>query len=87
MNKNNYFGHISPTYGFTGQMMRTFGIICLSAGENLCKAGDVYRAHLLLINSTDGHREIMLNPNYNKVGVAVVPIQNGVLVVEDFVQS
>jgi len=86
MQENNYFGHVSPTYGTAGQMLRKFGVSFRSTGENLCKAGDVYKAHMLLLNSTSGHREIMLNPVYNKVGVAVVPQGTYVLVVEIFVQ-
>jgi len=84
--KNNYFGHISPTYGSPGQMLRSFGVSFTSAGENLAKAGDVYKAHMLLLNSTKGHREILLGPDYSKVGVAVVPQGNYVIVVELFVQ-
>ena len=83
---NNYFGHTSPTYGTPGQMLRKFGISFRSVGENLAKAGDVYKAHRLILNSTEGHREILLNPNYSKVGVAVVPKGSYVVVVELFVQ-
>ncbi len=83
---NNYFGHFSPTYGSPGQMLRKFGVSFRSAGENLAKAGDVSKAHLLFLTSTQGHREIMLNPNYNKVGVAVVPRGSYVLVVELFAE-
>lgn len=83
---NNYFGHISPTYGSPSQMLRKFGVSFRSGGENLCKAGDVYKANMLLLNSTAGHRENMLNPKANRVGVAVVPQQNWVLVVELFAE-
>lgn len=86
MQANNYFGHVSPTYGYPGQMLRTFGVSFRSAGENLSKAGDVYKAHLLLLNSTKGHREIMLDPDFSKVGIAVLPVGSYVLVVEIFVQ-
>lgn len=86
MIENGYFGHISPTYGTPGQMLRKFGVNFRSAGENLAKAGDVYKAHLLFLASTQGHREIMLNPNYNKVGVAVVAQGSSVLVVELFAE-
>jgi len=86
MIENNYFGHSSPTYGSPGQMLRKFGINFRSAGENLCKAGDVYKAHMLLLNSAKGHREIMLDPDYTKVGVAVVPQGSYVLIAELFVE-
>lgn len=87
MIKNNYFGHTSPTYGSPGQMLRKYGISFQSAGENLCKAGDVYKAHMLLLNSTAGHRKIMLDPDYTEVGVAVAQRGSYVIVVELFVQS
>jgi|UPI0002FF2329 uncharacterized protein YkwD len=86
MIENNYFGHISPTYGSPGQMLRRFGVSFRSGGENLCKAGDVYKAHQLLLGSPE-HREIMMNPKANKVGVAVVPQGAWVLVVELFVEA
>lgn len=82
---NNYFGHVSPTYGSPREMLRKFGVSFRSAGENICKAADVYRAHLLLMNSPEGHRENILNPDFTKVGVAVVPQGSYVLVVELFI--
>lgn len=86
MLENNYYGHTSPTYGSPGQMLRKFGVSFRSGGENLCKAGDVSRAHLLLLGSPE-HRKIMMNPQANKVGIAVVPQQSWVLVVELFVAA
>lgn len=82
---NNYFGHVSPTYGSPREMLRKFGVSFRSAGENICKAADVNRAHLLLMNSPEGHRENILNPDFTKVGVAVVPQGSYVLVVELFI--
>lgn len=82
---NNYFGHISPTYGSPREMLRKFGVSFRSAGENICKAADVYRAHLLLMNSPEGHRENILNPDFTRVGVAVVPQGSYVVVVELFI--
>ena len=32
---NDYFGHISPTYGSVGNMLRSFGVSFSVAGENL----------------------------------------------------
>lgn len=82
---HNAFSHTSPTYGTVSQLLNTFGIRYQRYGETLAKAADVSRAHMLLINSTS-HREIMLNPNFNKVGVAVIPQGNWVMVVELFIK-
>lgn len=84
--EKNYFSHTSPTYGSVSQLLKTFGIRYQRYGENLAKAGDVNKAHLLLLYSTSGHREIMLNPDFTKVGVAVVPKGNWVMVVELFIK-
>ena len=83
---NDYFGHISPTYGSVGNMLRSFGVSFSVAGENLSKAGTVARAQLQLENSTQGHKQNMLNTKYNKVGIAVLPLSKtpGVLLVQIF---
>jgi len=82
----NYFGHVSPTYGSLGKMLRDAGVTFSMAGENLSKASTVYRAHLQLEFSTQGHRQVMLNPGFNKVGIAVLPQGRtpGVLMVQIF---
>ncbi|MGQ9557812.1 MAG: CAP domain-containing protein [Desulfurispora sp.] len=82
---HNAFSHTSPTYGTVSQLLNTFGIRYQRYGETLAKAADVSRAHLLLINSTS-HRQIMLNPSFTKVGVAVIPQGNWVMVVELFIK-
>jgi uncharacterized protein YkwD len=52
-------------------------------------ASSVYRAHLQLEFSTQGHRQIMLNANFNYVGIAVVPLKNtpGVNMVQIFIRQ
>ncbi len=67
---NNYFSHTSPTYGDPFQMMTAAGISYRAAGENLAGAGTVERAHSALMNSS-GHRQNILSPTYNKVGVGI----------------
>jgi len=83
---NNYFSHVSPTYGSVSQMLRNAGVVYNRAGENLSKAGNIKQAHLQLEFSTKGHREIMLNSGYNKVGIGVVRLKNipGIVLVEIF---
>ncbi len=67
---NNYFSHTSPTYGDPFQMMTKAGVSYRTAGENLAGARTVDQAHSALMNSA-GHRQNILNPNYNKVGVGI----------------
>ena len=82
---HNYFAHHSPTYGSVGSMFRTFGISYTYGAENLARAASVYRAQLLLQNSS-GHRRNMLDSNFNQVGIAVLPLTStpGVVLVQVF---
>ena len=84
MIENNYFSHTSPTYGSLGTMLRNAGVSYKIAAENLSKAGNITQCHLQLEYSTTGHRQIMLNPKYNNVGIAVLPLKNtpGILMVQ-----
>ena len=85
----NYFAHTSPRYGSAGNMVRQAGIPYSAVGENLSKAGNVYQAHLQLEYSTKGHRQIMLNANYNNVGIGVVPLKAtpGIIMVQIFIKK
>ncbi len=84
---NNYFAHTSPTYGTPRNMVRQAGIPFSSLGENLSRAGNVQQAHVQLEYSNKGHRQIMLNPNYNYVGIGIVPWQTtpGIVMVQIFI--
>ncbi|MBP2072953.1 CAP domain-containing protein [Thermoanaerobacterium butyriciformans] len=88
MKSNNYFSHTSPTYGSPFDMMKQFGISYNSAAENIAENSDVVSAHYALMNSS-GHRDNILNPYFNKVGVGVVSNNNGngVIVVEMFIKQ
>lgn len=67
----NYFSHTSPTFGSPFDMMRHFGIVYRTAGENLAGAGSVATAHTNLMNSP-GHRANILNGSYREIGIGVV---------------
>src|SRR5215468_3558292 len=54
-----------------------------AAAENVAQAGDPEEAHLALMNSP-GHRDNILNPEYNSVGVAVMWVDQQMYVTEDF---
>lgn len=81
---NDYFAHVSPTYGSIGTMLRNAGISFKVAAENLSKAGNITQCHLQLEYSTAGHRQVMLSPNYHQVGIAVLPLKGvpGLLMVQ-----
>lgn len=70
MVKNNYFAHISPTYGDPFTMMEQFGLKYMTAGENLAGASTVESAHRGLMNSP-GHRANILNPNFIRIGIGI----------------
>jgi uncharacterized protein YkwD len=84
---NNYFGHQSPTYGSPGQLLTRYGVSYRSYGENIAMVQNVYIADASFLTSTAGHREIMLDPKYNQVGVGVIPRGSYVVVVEEFIQT
>lgn len=67
---NNYFSHYSPTYGSPFDMLKSFGINFLHAGENLAGNSSIDNAHQSLMNS-QGHRENILNPNFTHIGVGI----------------
>jgi uncharacterized protein YkwD len=68
--KYNYNGHNSPTYGNPSYMARQAGVKFTRLGETIVKAGDTYKGHKLLMGST-AHRNILLSPNYTRVGIGV----------------
>lgn len=67
---NNYFSHNSPTYGSPFEMLRTYGVKFIYAGENLAGNPSIKNAHESLMESK-GHRENILNPNYTHIGIGV----------------
>lgn len=69
---NNYFGHISPTYGSPLQMQQAFGVnLPLMGGENLSAASSPALAYDLMLWSP-GHLANLLNPGLTEMGAAVV---------------
>lgn len=68
---NNYFGHTSPSFGTTFNLIKQRGIQYSAAGENLAGAMNVATAHQMLMNSA-GHRANILYPSFTKVGIGIV---------------
>lgn len=67
---NNYFSHYSPTYGSPFDMMKSFGVDYLNAGENIAGNSTVQKAHTALMNSS-GHRKNILSPDFTHIGIGV----------------
>jgi uncharacterized protein YkwD len=54
-----------------------------SSGENVALAADASRAHTALMHSPH-HRDNILDPEYNSIGIGVVPTARGIFVTQDF---
>jgi len=73
MFQNNYFSHFSPTGVSPWYWINKSGYNYHYAGENLAMnfidSEEVVRAWL----NSPGHRENLLNKNYQDIGIAVLP--------------
>lgn len=67
---NNYFSHNSPKYGSPFDMMKSFGVHFVKAGENIAGNQTVQAAHNALMNSP-GHRQNILSPDYTHIGIGI----------------
>lgn len=76
MVKNGYYGHESPTYGYSPTLLSSFGIPYKRSRENLTVAGSPIMAHESWMSSPK-HKDNMLKPYWTHVGVGVVPRQSG----------
>jgi uncharacterized YkwD family protein len=70
MAENNYFDHISPTYGSPFEMLQAAGVNYKWAGENIARASSVTIAHKAFMESS-GHRDNILSAGYTQIGVGV----------------
>ncbi|KPU27604.1 SCP-like extracellular protein [Caloranaerobacter sp. TR13] len=87
MEKNDYFSHYSPTYGSPFDMMKSFGIKFLAAGENIAANRSIENAHNSFMNSK-GHRDNILNPNFTHIGVGIEKSSKyGNLITEMFISK
>jgi uncharacterized YkwD family protein len=76
MVENNYFSHQSPTYGSPFDMMKTYGVSYMYAGENLAINSDADKAHNAWMGS-EGHKKNLLNPDFTEIGIGLYPKGNG----------
>ncbi len=83
--KNNYFSHISPTYGSPFEMLKNHNIKYKIASENIAGNSSLENAVSSWMNS-ESHKENILSNLYNFTGIAVVDsIAYGKIIVELFV--
>lgn len=79
MINKHYFAHQSPTYGSPFNMMETFGIKFSAAGENIAYGQRTPSEVMNAWMNSPGHRNNILSPIYNQIGVGVAKASNGTL--------
>ncbi|MFZ3171198.1 MAG: CAP domain-containing protein [Carboxydocellales bacterium] len=67
-----YFAHNSPKYGTPFEMMKSFGISYMTAGENIAAGQSTPEAVVAGWMNSPGHRANILNGNFGKIGVGYV---------------
>lgn len=83
--QNNYFSHISPTYGTPFEMLKSNSINYKTASENIAGNSSLTDAVNSWLSS-DSHKQNILSNDYNYTGIAVVDsIAYGKIIVELFV--
>lgn len=73
MYKNNYFSHVSPTYGSPFDMLKSFGVSYQMAAENIAQGYPTAAAVVDGWMNSQGHRENILNPNFTHIGIGYEP--------------
>jgi uncharacterized YkwD family protein len=69
MRLRNYFDHTSPVYGSPFEMLRSFGIMYKTAGENIAKGQKTAKAVFAAWMNSSGHRANILNESYDEIGI------------------
>ncbi|WP_010097239.1 CAP domain-containing protein [Ornithinibacillus scapharcae] len=72
MASNNYFDHVSPTYGSPFDMLKEFGVIYYSAGENIARGQTTPEEVVKAWMDSKGHRENILHPDFTHIGVGFI---------------
>lgn len=83
--QNNYFSHVSPTYGTPFEMLKSHNINYKTASENIAGNSNISDAVKSWLSS-ESHKKNILSNDYNYTGIAVVDsIAYGKIIVELFV--
>lgn len=87
LERNDYFAHLSPTYGSISDMLTSFGVTYVSVQENIAGNQTLSGAVEAWMNS-DSHKSNILNADFNYTGVAIVESSTyGKIFVEVFVKK
>ncbi len=81
-----YLAHYSLVYGSMEDMLRKAKVHYRETGENLARAGTVESAHVYFMKNFVTRNRI-LDPAFDQVGVAVVPVHGYLYVVEWLVKG
>jgi uncharacterized membrane protein required for colicin V production len=76
-----YVSHVSPVTGTVGDRVRAAGVRLVVVGENLALAASPRAVHAGFMES-EGHRENVLRPEFDRLGVAAVRGPLGLMVVQ-----
>lgn len=76
MVNKNYFSHQSPTYGSPFDMLKSYKVSYMYAGENIAMNQSADAAFKAWMNS-EGHKKNILNPNFTELGVGIAPKGDG----------
>jgi uncharacterized protein YkwD len=72
------FSHYSSLYGDPFDLMESYGLVFSAAGENLARREGSARETLDDWMNSRGHRNNILNPIFDYIGVAAIPdLQDG----------
>jgi uncharacterized protein YkwD len=86
MARSGYFSHTSPTTGDPQSRLNRAGIAWGAYAENIAFNSSVAAAQKSLMRST-GHRTNILNPQYDTLGIGIVPAGRQLMVTQVFLRG
>lgn len=87
LERNDYFSHLSPTYGNIDSMLTSFGVTYSVAQENIAGNQNLSGAVEAWMNS-ESHKANILNNDFNYTGVAIIDSKTyGKIFVEVFAKK
>ncbi|WP_214481726.1 S-layer homology domain-containing protein [Bacillus sp. SM2101] len=72
MRDQNYFDHISPTYGEPGEMLLHFGVNYNMSGENIAAGQTTPEQVVEAWMNSEGHRKNILRPEFTEIGIGYI---------------
>ncbi|AXH99239.1 hypothetical protein DV702_05490 [Sporosarcina sp. PTS2304] len=85
MASNNYFSHMSPTYGSAYDQMERHGISYRRAAENIAVGQTSAKEVVVAWMNSAGHRANILTPGFTQIGIGYDP--NGHYWTQQFIQN